>query len=1034
MSSLGDIGGPLENRLRSLILNNNTDGPEPASPSNISMDRDARLGDESRLNQISEQPHLTLRDLISAHQGLMNHDKTVITHIQAFGVVVMTTHIRNRKDTITTSAILGTIITTITTIITIILIIVDAIPSHGVNVVPADSFAHRQPGNARGGMYGHRGYRQYVVRPEELATQHELLEGLCRTVVQQAEIEHREIVEKENFRVQVEQICRAAVSQYENTVNNASWFQPESVQLKCFGSLASGFATKAADMDLGLLSPESAASPDGPDSPIPRLIEKALLGAGFGARLLTRTRIPIIKLCQKPTDQLWRDLVEERIKWERGITDDEVADDDDDAGVDGNEAQEVASPEVINAALADENTQVNISAQSPTPQNVRPSSGKSYSQRLASLRQSEHQSLTAYHAVAKRTLRRINGRDVTHSNISGFTDEDFQLLTDISKAFVAGLYDQKLKSRVLAYASFSPDLLLPDHKSLQGVFNMIEGERLIMQWETRAIPENHPRTEEASARTILAWSELQRRRTFGTDPLTFNKEMHMVLEQLRRIPSVQLMELKQEQYEQPVDYYTRTAKIMGQLSAAAFALSESGVPPPAISYYISGIYDEELRHQVEAFASTTHNQSLRIVARRHISLHLAAEYARAIELGGLYSDTDVPTIREYINILRQDLVQTQAQDTLDYKLAIPDDLFPVFRRIQELPDPSRLAPNQPKDRYHDRLEFPQDTVGVQCDINFSAHLALQNSLLLRCYAATDSRVRPMVLFVKHWAKARGINTPYRGTLSSYGYVLMVLHYLVNIAQPFVCPNLQLLAPPDPDLPAEALEGITVCKGHDVRFWRDEPKIQQLAQEGVLNQNRDSIGILLRGFFEYYAQNNVMSTIQMRGFDWGRDVLSLRTHGGLLTKQEKNWISARTTVQLQTGASPTPAALGSPGTPGSASQTKTAPDQPASLSANLKPNDQIAKHGELKEVRHRFLFAIEDPFEHDHNVARTVTHNGIVSIRDEFRRAWRIIKTVGKPHVPQENLLENVKVHTEILEREHFANLLKEIHGYEVHVG
>ena len=49
----------------------------------------------------------------------------------------------------------------------------------------------------------------------------------------------------------------------------------------------------------------------------------------------------------------------------------------------------------------------------------------------------------------------------------------------------------------------------------------------------------------------------------------------------------------------------------------------------------------------------------------------------------------------------------------------------------------------------------------------------------------------------------------------------------------------------------------------------------------------------------------------------------------------------------------------------------------------------------KEVRHRYLFSIEDPFELDHNVARTVTHNGIVAIRDEFRRAWRILSAVGR---------------------------------------
>lgn len=40
----------------------------------------------------------------------------------------------------------------------------------------------------------------------------------------------------------------------------------------------------------------------------------------------------------------------------------------------------------------------------------------------------------------------------------------------------------------------------------------------------------------------------------------------------------------------------------------------------------------------------------------------------------------------------------------------------------------------------------------------------------------------------------------------------------------------------------------------------------------------------------------------------------------------------------------------------------------------------------------------------HNVARTVTHNGIVAIRDEFRRSWRIIQAVGRGLTPRDGEL------------------------------
>jgi hypothetical protein len=60
------------------------------------------------------------------------------------------------------------------------------------------------------------------------------------------------------------------------------------------------------------------------------------------------------------------------------------------------------------------------------------------------------------------------------------------------------------------------------------------------------------------------------------------------------------------------------------------------------------------------------------------------------------------------------------------------------------------------------------------------------------------------------------------------------------------------------------------------------------------------------------------------------------------------------------------------------------------------------------VRQRYLFAIEDPFELDHNVARPVTHNGIVTIRDEFRRAWRILLSIGAGKPPESEIFAQME--------------------------
>jgi terminal uridylyltransferase len=258
------------------------------------------------------------------------------------------------------------------------------------------------------------------------------------------------------------------------------------------------------------------------------------------------------------------------------------------------------------------------------------------------------------------------------------------------------------------------------------------------------------------------------------------------------------------------------------------------------------------------------------------------------------------------------------------------------------------------------LDFPKTGVGIQCDINFANPLGIHNTHMLRCYSLTDPRVRPMVLFIKSWAKRRKINSSYSGTLSSYGWVLMVLHYLVNIASPPVCPNLQHYIPQTTDLSslAERFKDAKKISGYDVRFWRNEEEIVRAAREGRLTQNRQSIAALLCGFFRYFASQGGHYGRQAN-FYWTSEVLSLRTPGGIMSKQDKGWVSATTIVTAE------------------------------------------------KKVTNRYLFAIEDPFEIDHNVARTVTHRGIVTIRDEFRRAGRILGAVGRGMEPEGGLFDEL---------------------------
>ncbi|KAF2859932.1 PAP/OAS1 substrate-binding domain-containing protein [Piedraia hortae CBS 480.64] len=253
------------------------------------------------------------------------------------------------------------------------------------------------------------------------------------------------------------------------------------------------------------------------------------------------------------------------------------------------------------------------------------------------------------------------------------------------------------------------------------------------------------------------------------------------------------------------------------------------------------------------------------------------------------------------------------------------------------------------------LEFVGN-VGIQCDVNFFNPLAIHNTQLLKCYSACDARVKPMVLFIKAWAKRRKINSSYSGTLSSYGYVLMVLHYLINIANPPVLHNLQ--GPWRPSMPCTP-PGATrvIVDGWPVDFWSNEVEIAWAAQNKMMTTNTEPLGSLLTGFFDYFSSQNG----SLR-YNWMQDVISLRTHGGILRKDKKGWTKA------------------------------------------------VTEESNNRKVHHRYLLCIEDPFELTHNVARTVTHYGIVAIRDEFRRAARILHNVGqnRPCIDGELLAQMVE--------------------------
>ena len=605
-----------------------------------------------------------------------------------------------------------------------------------------------------------------------LDAQFNYLENLAYVEISKAEISQEEFLKKEALRRSLEQVCRKAVSDHEKHQNRDAVFVPDSVELRCFGSLSTTFATKSSDMDLVLVSPMSTPEASSPDSDLPRLIEKTLLDLSYGARLLTRTRVPIIRFCEKPTPELATLLLAERTKYEK--------------------ERDAPPPE-------------------PKVQKTPKPKAKLPEKPDSTIPQSPSKNVAANQATIE-----VESLDIAkvENNRSCNASESENNATESAKSFRGSQSDTaQAKGRIATHVG--------------------DGGQSLKSIDER----------EGDDATLADKTDIERARLYK------------------------------------------------------LAIQDGWYEPTERRVIKHFLWMLE-RHDVGSNDNTQRNE-----------------------------------------------LRNQVCDGFDPKSKDDGQLEKARAALQDLPNV--LGRYRPPPAAHP-LDFPKEGVGIQCDINFSNHLAIHNSHLLKCYASCDPRVRQMVLFVKAWSKKRKINTPYHGTLSSYGYVLMVLHYLVNVANPPVVPNLQL----SPLMLQDEMSAKEVSlEGHNIQFFRNEEKILDLASRRQLTFNQEPLGSLLQGFFHYFAQQGYGSPFG--GFNWTQDTLSLRTIGGLIPKQAKGWTGAKTETVDLSGPGP-----------------------------------------QTKEIRQRYLFAIEDPFEIDHNIARTVVHNGIVAIRDEFRRAHTLVQNAG----------------------------------------
>ncbi|KAF9359953.1 Zinc finger, CCHC domain-containing protein [Mortierella sp. NVP85] len=176
------------------------------------------------------------------------------------------------------------------------------------------------------------------------------------------------------------------------------------------------------------------------------------------------------------------------------------------------------------------------------------------------------------------------------------------------------------------------------------------------------------------------------------------------------------------------------------------------------------------------------------------------------------------------------------------------------------------------------LKFTDHKTGIKVDLSHGQYTSLYNTRLIESYVRMDSRIRTFLFVLKAFVKARGINSPVLGSLSSYCYTLMAISYFQTLPTPILSclqdPHLIPHNVPNPG-PYGTTRLINVAFSDPSRVRPLDPR------------NSMTLGELFIGFLEYYGSR----------FDYSRSCISVRC-GGVISRNVTplNWSRHAFTVE------------------------------------------------------------------------------------------------------------------------------------------
>ncbi|XP_075232431.1 terminal uridylyltransferase 4-like [Lycorma delicatula] len=175
------------------------------------------------------------------------------------------------------------------------------------------------------------------------------------------------------------------------------------------------------------------------------------------------------------------------------------------------------------------------------------------------------------------------------------------------------------------------------------------------------------------------------------------------------------------------------------------------------------------------------------------------------------------------------------------------------------------------------LKFVHRTTQLEGDISLYNEIAQVTSKLLLTYSKIDVRAPILGFMLKKFAKVCNIGSASTGSLSSFGYIIMVIYFLQRCNPP-VLPVLQEL-----DDGTAAVERRTF-EGCDVYFFHEVDNLHKVWNG--FRKNKKTAGQLWIEMLQFYTEE----------FDFVRNIISIQT-SRLITKESKHLSSRNIAIEV-----------------------------------------------------------------------------------------------------------------------------------------